>query len=313
MTKNIIQALDVKSIYELPALFFKERLDERVLEFFNIKKSKKPNLNSWKAITDRQKTYSVNTIDIAIVGKYVELKDAYKSLAEALFHSGIYKNIKVNIKWLDSANLKQLKKNIKNLDGIIVPGGFGRRGIKGKIFSIKFARERNIPFLGICFGMQLAVIETAKNLLKINNASSSEFNEKNSKNVIGLMTEWFKDGKTHKRDKNFDYGGTMRLGVYTCKIKNGSKARKIYTKSLVRERHRHRYEMNIKYEKTFAKAGLIITGVSPDGKLPEIIELEKHPWFLGVQFHPELLSRPLKPHPIFNSFLQACKKKYNYE
>ena len=174
------------------------------------------------------------------------------------------------------------------------------------MYSITYARKNNIPYLGICFGMQLAVIEIAKSVLKISNASSSEFNKKKSKNVIGLLTEWFKNGRYQKRDKNFDYGGTMRLGTYSCTIKRNSKAYKIYMKTIIKERHRHRYEMNIKYEKEFCKAGLVISGKSPDGKLPEIVELKNHPWFLGVQFHPELLSRPLRPHPVFNSFVEAC-------
>ena len=304
-TKNIIQALDVNSIYEIPSLFFKEKLDNRVLDCLSIKNSKLPNLQNWISIIEKQKSLSKN-IEIGIVGKYIELKDAYKSLIEALIHSGINKSTKIKINWIDAYNLIKLKKNIKRLDGIIVPGGFGVRGIQGKMYSIKYARENNIPYLGICFGMQLAVIEIAKSLLKIDNASSSEFNKKKSKNVIGLLTEWFKDGKYQKRDKNFDYGGTMRLGTYSCVIKKNSKANQIYSKTLIRERHRHRYEMNIEHEKEFSNVGLIISGKSPDGKLPEIVELKNHPWFVGVQFHPELLSRPLNPHPIFNSFIEAC-------
>ncbi len=306
-TRNIIQALDVKSIYEIPSLFFKEKLDARVLQSLGIKNPKQPNLKNWNNITKKQ-SFLKNNVEIGIVGKYIELKDAYKSLVEALIHSGIKNNTKIKIYWIDAGNLKNLKKNIKKLKGIIVPGGFGSRGIKGKLYSIKHARENNIPFLGICFGMQLAVIEVAKSLLKINNASSSEFNKKNSKNIIGLLTEWFKGSISYKRDKYSDYGGTMRLGTYSCKIKKSSKAFNIYSKTFIRERHRHRYEMNIKFEKLFLKKGLLISGKSPDGKLPEIIELQGHPWFIGVQFHPELLSRPLKPHPLFNSFIKECLK-----
>ena len=307
-TKNIIQALDVDSIYEIPSLFFKEKLDERVLYTLNIKNSKQPDLTNWNNIIKRKKNFK-KSVEIGIVGKYIELKDAYKSLVEALIHSGIKNNTNIKINWLDSANIIILKKNLKKLDGIIVPGGFGSRGIQGKLYSIKYAREKNIPFLGICFGMQLAVIEVAKNLLKINNASSSEFNKKNSKNIIGLMTEWFKGGVSYKRDKDSDYGGTMRLGTYPCLIQKKSKAFNIYSKTFIRERHRHRYEMNIKFEKNFLKKGLIISGKSPDGKLPEIVELKGHRWFIGVQFHPELLSRPLNPHPIFNSFIKESQKK----
>ena len=307
---NIIQAIDAKSIYEIPLLFYKEKLDQRVFDCLNINNTKSPNLENWIRITEKQKSLS-NNVEIGIVGKYVELKDAYKSLVEAIVHSGIHKKIKTVIKWIDSSNMINLKKDLKKLDGIIVPGGFGTRGINGKLFSIRYSRENNIPYLGICFGMQLAVIEIAKSLLKIKNASSSEFNNKNSENVIGLLTEWFKDGTYQKRHKNFDYGGTMRLGTYSCSIKGKSRAKKIYGKSIIRERHRHRYEMNIKFEKKFSKVGLIISGKSPDGKLPEIIELKDHNWFMGVQFHPELLSRPLNPHPLFNSFIEACiiKKK----
>ncbi|MBF97035.1 MAG: CTP synthetase [Pelagibacterales bacterium] len=305
--KNIIQALNVNSIYEIPSLFFKQKLDDRVLECLRISNSKLPNLKNWINIIEKQKSLN-KSINVGIVGKYIELKDAYKSLVEALIHSGIAKSTKININWIDASDLVKLKKKILNLNGIIVPGGFGTRAIQGKMYSIKYARENHIPFLGICFGMQLAVIDIAKNLLKIKNASSSEFNKNKSKNVIGLLTEWFKDGKSQKRDKNFDYGGTMRLGTYSCKIKKKSMAYKIYLKNVVRERHRHRYEMNIKYERAFQEVGLEISGKSPDGKLPEIIELKNHPWFLGVQFHPELLSRPLNPHPIFNSFIKACIK-----
>ncbi len=307
-TKNIIQAVDVDSIYEIPSLFFKEKLDERVLYTLNIKNSKQPNLNNWNNIIKRKKNFK-KSVEIGIVGKYIELKDAYKSLVEALIHSGIKNNTHIKINWIDSANIIALKKNLKKLEGIIVPGGFGSRGTQGKLYSIKYAREKNIPFLGICFGMQLAVIEVAKNLLKINNASSSEFNKKNSKNIIGLMTEWFKGGVSYKRDKGSDYGGTMRLGAYPCLIQKKTKAFSIYSKTFIRERHRHRYEMNIKFEKNFFKKGLVISGKSPDGKLPEIVELMGHRWFLGVQFHPELLSRPLKPHPIFNSFIKESQKK----
>ena len=307
-TRNIIQALDVNSIYEIPSLFFKEKLDIRVLQSFGIKNPKKPNLINWNNITKKQNILKRN-VEIGIVGKYIELKDAYKSLVEALIHSGIKNNTKIKINWIDAGKLNNLKKKIEKLEGIIVPGGFGSRGIQGKLYSIKYARENNIPFLGICFGMQLAVIEAAKSLLKINNASSSEFNKKNSKNIIGLLTEWNKGSVFYKRDKGSDYGGTMRLGTYSCKIKKKSKAFNIYSKTIIRERHRHRYEMNIKFEKLFLKKGLLISGKSPDGKLPEIVELEGHPWFIGVQFHPELLSRPLKPHPLFNSFIKECLKK----
>ena len=305
-SKNIIQAIDVDSIYKLPVLFFKEKLDERVLSYFHIKNVKKPNLSNWENVIQKELLYS-DTIEIGIIGKYVGLRDAYKSLIEALNHSGLANNFKIKITWLDSSEKKKLDVKLKRLDGILVPGGFGKRGIEGKIYSIKFARENKVPFLGICFGMQLAVIEFAKNVINIPNASSSEFNSQRGNNIIGLMTEWVKNGKMQNLKKDFDYGGTMRLGAYKCEIAENTLAKKIYKKKIISERHRHRYEMNINYEKKFKEHGLIISGKSPDKKLPEIIEIKKHPWFVGVQFHPELISRPLKSHPLFNSFINASK------
>ena len=309
--KNIIQAIDVNNIYELPLVLNKENLDERVLHNLDIKKYKKANLKNWKKISYLQKNPK-NSVNIGIIGKYIELKDAYKSLTEALSHSGIHSSIKINITWINAEKSINVKSIFQKLNGILVPGGFGKRGILGKINSIKYARENNIPFLGICFGMQLAVIEYAKNVVNIENASSSEFNINNSENIIGLMTEWKKDGKYEKRSINTDYGGSMRLGSYKCFLQNKSLIRRIYNKNIIEERHRHRYEMNIKYEPLFKKNGMIISGKSPDGMLPEIVELPKHNWFLGVQFHPELSSQPLQPHPIFNSFINASldNKKY---
>ena len=309
-SKNIIQAIDVNSIYALPVLFHKEKLDERVLSILAQKVSKKPNLKKWEDVLDRQKKSS-KYVEIGIIGKYVELKDAYKSLIEALNHSGLEYTHKVKINWIDAAEKEKLDKKLNKLNGILVPGGFGKRGVEGKIYSIRYARQNNIPYLGICFGMQLAVIEFAKNVLNIKHASSSEFTINKSENIIGLMTEWIKDGKKLNVSKNFDYGGTMRLGAYKCEIINNTLAKKIYKKKLISERHRHRYEMNINYEKKFKKNGFIISGKSPDKRLPEIVELKNHPWFLGVQFHPELISRPLKPHPIFNSFIKASISEKN--
>ncbi len=307
-SNNIIQAIDVESIYELPVLFHKEKLDRRVLNKLKIKARYSPDLSKWKNVIEKRKLLS-DSIEIGIIGKYIKLKDAYKSLIEAIGHSALKNKIKVKINWVDSEDNKDMVTKLSCLHGILVPGGFGKRGVDGKIFAIKYARENNIPFLGICFGMQLAVIEIARNLLKINNISSSEFNEKNKENIIGLMTEWKKEGSKQKRDENSLVGGTMRLGSYLCDIKKNSLASKIYAKKSISERHRHRYEMNIDYEKRLQRKGLIISGKSPDGKLPEIIELENHPWFLGVQYHPELKSSPLKPHPLFNSFIKACKDK----
>ncbi len=302
--KNIIQAMDVKSIYDLPLVLNKEGLDKRVLDSLKLKTKNEADLDHWKKISfiNENPKFSVN---IGIIGKYIQLKDAYKSLTEALSHSGIKNSAKVNIKWIDSQSSFISKNSLSKLNGILVPGGFGRRGILGKMNSIKYARKNKIPFLGICFGMQLAIIEYAKNIIGIKNASSSEFNIKKSENIIGLMTEWMKDGKQIKRSLNSDYGGSMRLGSYKCVLKNNTLIKKIYNKNTIEERHRHRYEMNIKYEDILKNNGLIISGKSPDGMLPEIIELPAHPWFLGVQFHPELASQPLKPHPIFNSFIAA--------
>ena len=235
------------------------------------------------------------------------MKDAYKSLDEALTHGGISNNIRVNLKRIESDNLKlsEVKNKLKNVSGILIPGGFGKRGTEGKIAAINFARKNKIPFLGICFGMQMAVIEFARNKLNIKKATSSEFGSSNA-SVVGLMHEWVKEGKLIKgTDKNL--GGTMRLGSYEARLKDNSLISKIYKTQIINERHRHRYEVNINFKENFEKKGMIFSGLSPDKKLPEIIELENHPWFIGVQFHPEFKSRPLLPHPLFSSFIKAAK------
>ena len=306
--KNVIQTIDVKTIYEAPISFNNEKLDTQVLKYFKIKSKKSVNLNPWKKITK----IVLNTkkiVNIAIIGKYVNLKDAYKSLDEALTHGGITNNIKVKLIRIESDNLKaiEVKDKLKNVSGILIPGGFGKRGTEGKISAIKYARKNNIPFLGICFGMQMAVIEFARNKLKIKNASSSEFGSSKA-SVVGLMTEWIKDGKKIKgTDK--DLGGTMRLGSYEARLKDNSLIKSIYQSKSINERHRHRYEVNINYKLDFEKNGMMFSGLSPNGKLPEIIELKNHPWFIGVQFHPEFKSRPLSPHPLFSSFIKAAKKQ----
>ena len=310
---KIIQAIDVKSIYELPKHFQKEGLDKQILNLLSLSTLKKADLTKWEKIVFKQKNLTAK-VNIGIIGKYTKLKDAYKSLTEALHHSGINKNVQVIIDWVDASEKNFNIKKLKNLDGILVPGGFGKRGIEGKIRAITYARKNFIPFFGICFGMQLAVIEVARNLLNIKNASSSEFTSKKSVNIIGLLKEWDKKGIKVKRNASSEMGGTMRLGSYLCHLTKDSLAKKIYKKAIIKERHRHRYEMNIKYENKLSKKGLVISGKSPDGKLPEIIEIKKHPWFIGVQFHPELISRPLKPHPLFNSFINASieyKEKKN--
>ena len=303
---NVIETVDVKTIYEAPISFSKEKLDIQVLDYFKLKSKKPVNLSPWKKITKiiLQKKKQVN---IAIIGKYVELKDAYKSLDEALTHGGINNNVKVKLIRIDSEKLKvsEIKSKLKDISGILIPGGFGKRGTDGKIEAIKYARNNKIPFLGICYGMQMAIIEFARNKLNLKKATSSEFDKKGLP-IIGLINEWSKDGKTIKgTDKNL--GGTMRLGSYDAKLKKNSMIQKIYGKNLIKERHRHRYEVNIAFKEKFEKNGMSFSGLSPDGKLPEIIELKNHPWFIGVQFHPEFKSRPLAPHPLFSSFIKASK------
>ena len=306
-SKDVIQALDVNNIYSVPIVYHKEKLDLQVLKHFSIK-PKNINLIKWKNIV--KAAYNVkSTIVVGIVGKYTDLPDAYKSLYEALVHGALANNIGINIKWINSEILENnnINKELKGIDSIIVPGGFGERGIEGKINAIKYARKNKIPFLGICLGLQLSVIEFSRNVLKLKDANSSEFANTDN-NVIGLLTEWLREGKKEIRSKKSDVGGTMRLGAYPCKIEKNTLAYKIYKSANIKERHRHRYEVNAEYEKILSLKGLIFSGKSPDGSLPEIIELKAHPWFLGVQFHPELKSRPFKPHPIFKSFIEATKK-----
>ena len=304
--ENVIETVDVRTIYEAPISFHKEKLDDRVLSYFNIKSKKIPNLTKWKNITTKVLNTTKN-VNIGIVGKYVNLKDAYKSLDEALTHGGIANNLKVNLSRIDSEHLKSqnLKSALKDVSGILIPGGFGKRGSEGKIAAIKYARLNNIPFFGICFGMQMAIIEAARNLLNIKNASSSEFGN-NCTPVVGLLEEWQK-GKERFKGSEKDLGGTMRLGLYEAILKRNSLISKIYSMKKIKERHRHRYEVNIKYKDEFEKKGLIFSALSPDGLLPEIIELKNHPWFIGVQFHPEFKSRPFTPHPLFSSFVKATE------
>ena len=307
--KNVIETVDVKTIYEAPISFANEKLDIQVLNYFKIKSKKSCNLTPWRKI-NKIILKTKKEVNIAIIGKYVELKDAYKSLDEALTHGGIANNIKVKLVRIDSEKLKasEIKAKLKNISGILIPGGFGKRGTSGKIEAIRYARVNKIPFLGICYGMQMAIIEFARNKLKIRNATSSEFDKKGI-SIVGLMNEWDKDGKKVKgTDK--DLGGTMRLGSYDAKLKENSLIRKIYKSKTIKERHRHRYEVNISYKDNFEKNGLIFSGLSPDNMLPEIIELKNHPWFIGVQFHPEFKSRPFNPHPLFTSFIKAAKKRY---
>tara|TARA_Y100000590_G_scaffold198248_1_gene225154 strand:+ start:398 stop:2023 length:1626 start_codon:yes stop_codon:yes gene_type:complete len=305
--ENVIETIDVKTIYEAPISFHKQKLDDRVLSYFKVKSKKSPNLSKWKNITLKVLNPKKD-VNIGIIGKYVNLKDAYKSLDEALIHGGISNNLKVNLKRIDSENLKpeNIKPLLKDVTGVLIPGGFGKRGSEGKIAAIKYARLNNIPFFGICFGMQMAVIEAARNLLNIKNASTSEFGN-NCTPVVGLLEEWQK-GKKRIKGSEKNLGGTMRLGLYDAILKNNSLISKIYSGKKIKERHRHRYEVNIKYKDDFEKKGLIFSALSPDGLLPEIIELKDHPWFVGVQFHPEFKSRPFTPHPLFSSFVKAAEK-----
>ena len=306
--KSVIQATDVKTIYEIPKIYMQNGFDTEVLASMNIKRPKKINLRKWNKVVN-----SLNNpkgqVNIGVIGKYVDLKDAYKSLSEALTHGGIANDTNVKIHWIDSEKIKT-KKDIsllKSMSGILIPGGFGKRGSEGKILAINYARVNKIPFFGICFGMQLAVIEAARNLAKIDNANSSELT--NTKNpVVGLMTEWEKNNKKFQRDSNSDYGGTMRLGSYPAILSKNSLSYKIYKTKNINERHRHRYEVNINYKEKLEKIGMNFAGISPDGLLPEIIEIKNHPWFVGVQFHPELKSRPFNPHPLFSSFINASIK-----
>jgi CTP synthase len=302
---SVIQAPDVDTIYTTPKVYMQNGFDNQVLASMNIKRVPKINLRKWNKVVN-----SINNpkseVNIAVVGKYIGLKDAYKSLTEALTHGGIANKVKVNIHWLDSEAIKNKNdlRGLKKMNGILVPGGFGKRGVEGKILAINYARINKIPYFGICFGMQLAVIETARNQAGVKGASSSEFSKRKN-SVIGLMTEWEKDQKKFTRDDQSDYGGTMRLGSYPAILKSNSLVRSIYKSKNIQERHRHRYEVNISYKSNLEKFGLKFTGLSPDGLLTEAVELEGHPWFIGVQFHPELKSRPFSPHPLFASFVKA--------
>ncbi len=308
---SVILARDVKSIYEVPLAYNKEKLDEEVCNHFKLNYIK-PDLKKWHKIT--KAIYNPEgEVNIAIVGKYTSLQDSYKSLNEALIHGGIANKVKVKLKWLDSEIFETNNKYsylhyLEDISAILVPGGFGKRGSEGKINVIKYAREENIPYFGICFGMQMAVLEAARNLLGIKDANSSEFGPCQNA-VIGLMTEWKAMDKTFKRSLKDNVGGTMRLGSYPCNLSNDSMVKKLYNKNKIEERHRHRYEVNISLKNDLEKVGLFISGLSPDGMLPEIIERRDHLWFVGVQFHPELKSKPFDPHPLFKSFVAAANKK----
>ena len=309
--ETVIEALDSSSIYDVPIAYHKQGLDYQVCKHFQLDLSKKPDLSRWIKINKIQNS-SEGNINIGVVGKYTSMIDAYKSLIEAINHGGLANKVKVTIKWIDSELIERENTDVKNIfkdiNGIIVPGGFGKRGSEGKINAIKFARLNNIPFFGICFGMQMAVLEFARNVLKLDNATSSEFG-KNHLSLIGLLTEWQTKTGLEKRNKNSNLGGTMRLGAYDCKLIENSFVKSIYKKNTISERHRHRYEVNNKFNLEFKNNGLTFSGMSPNNLLPEILEISSHPWFIGVQFHPELKSKPFDPHPLFSSFINASLKQ----
>jgi CTP synthase len=302
----VIQALDVAHIYEVPAAYHKEGLDDEVLAALGILDAPSPDLARWEQITDAIKNHE-GEVTIAIVGKYTGLKDAYKSLVEALHHGGIANTVKVNLEWIESETLEDGNpfQRLEWVDGILVPGGFGKRGSEGMITAASFAREHHVPFFGICFGMQLAIVEAARNLAGVEHASSTEFGPTPDP-VVGLMTEWVRGNALERRDAGGDLGGTMRLGAYPAILDKGSKIAGIYGANEISERHRHRYEININYRDRLQQHGLRFAGMSPDGVLPETIEYVDHPWFIGVQYHPELKSRPFAPHPLFASFIAAA-------
>ena len=304
--EHVIQSVDVKSIYEVPIKYDEEKLDKKILNIFGLKEKNKANLKIWKNIVSKIKTKR-KKLSIAIVGKYVDFKDAYKSLDEALIHGSLDNNVDLSTEWVDSTkiNKKNVSKVLKNYSAILIPGGFGSRGTEGKIEAIAYARKYKVPFFGICFGMQMAIIESARNMLGIKKATSSEFG-KSGTHVVGLMSEWVK-GKTIQKGSKKDLGGTMRLGSYKAKLKKNTLISKIYKSRTISERHRHRYEVNKNLKSRLEKKGLVFSGLSPDGSLPETIELTNHPWFIGVQFHPEFKSRPFAPHPLFSSFIKAAK------
>ncbi|MBQ8661706.1 MAG: CTP synthase, partial [Alphaproteobacteria bacterium] len=308
--ENVIAALDVSSIYQVPLSYAAEGMGRQVCKHFGIHLEHEPDLSKWQNIVDTLR-HPEGEVRVAVVGKYTQLLEAYKSLNEALTHGGIANRYKVKIKWIDSESLEKsdnLDEQLGDVSAILVPGGFGKRGTEGKILAIRYARENKIPFLGICFGMQMAVIETMRNVAGIKNAGTTEF-EPNCEPVVGLMTEWDKEGAKEIRSKDGDLGGTMRLGAYPCVLSPNSFACKAYGSDKISERHRHRYEVNMKYEQALRMAGMNISGKSPDGKLPEIVEIPDHPWFVGVQFHPELKSKPFAPAPLFVAFIKAAIDK----
>ena len=305
----VISAPDASSIYEVPLMYHREGLDMEICRHFDLPLNE-PDLSVWHDIIHRMNNPE-GIVNVAVVGKYTSLIDSYKSLAEALTHGGLDNNVKVKMNWIDSEVFEGENADFSSLtsaDAVLVPGGFGQRGSEGKINAIKFARENNVPFLGICFGMQMAVIEAARNLANHSDAGSTEFGPSENP-VVGLMTEWTSGNSQVVRDETSDLGGTMRLGAYDCLLKAGSQVMQLYSTPQISERHRHRYEVNIAWREELESQGLIFSGLSPDGSLPEIVERSDHPFFIGVQFHPELKSRPFDPHPLFRGFINAALKR----
>ncbi|MFM2044831.1 MAG: synthase [Pseudomonadota bacterium] len=304
--ERVIAALDVDTIYQVPISYHEQGFDIQVLKAFGMSAEGKPDLSRWEEIVRRVRQPE-GEVTIAVVGKYTSLLDAYKSLGEALTHGGIANNVKVKLDWIDAEIFEsgEAIHRLEDVDGILVPGGFGERGTEGKIKAAQFAREHKIPYFGICFGMQMAVIEATRHLAGLEHAGSSEFGHPDPA-VVGLMTEWVKGNQLEKRAAGGDLGGTMRLGAYACHLLPGTKVRDIYGMDIIEERHRHRYEVNIEYKEKLEAVGMRFAGLSPDGILPEIVELPDHPWFIGVQFHPELKSKPFEPHPLFTSFIRAA-------
>jgi CTP synthase len=306
----VIPALDAQSIYSVPLQYHGEGLDNEVLRHFGLS-SPAPDLARWTDIVDRHQNPE-GEVTIGVVGKYVGLQDAYKSLNEALVHGGMANRVKVHIRWIDAEIFEkddaEIAAHLEPMHGILVPGGFGERGTEGKIASVRFARERGVPFFGICLGMQMACIEGARNLAGIAGASSSEFGS-TEEPVVGIITEWMTPEGLETRAAGGDLGGTMRLGAYEAQLSGNSHVAQIYGTPTISERHRHRYEVNGAYRAPLEEVGLVFSGMSPDGLLPEIVERPDHPWFIGVQFHPELKSRPFEPHPLFKGFIAAAVKQ----
>ncbi len=303
----VIEARDAANIYDVPRAYHAAGLDAQVLAAFGIEPAPKPDMSRWNAVTQRINNPE-GEVTIAVVGKYTEMKDAYKSLIEALAHGGLANLVKVNLDWIESEIFESddPAARLEHVHGILVPGGFGQRGAEGKILAARFARERGVPYFGICFGMQMAVIEAARALAGVDKANSTEFGPCDEP-VVGLMTEWLRGNALEKRRADGDLGGTMRLGAFPALLKSGSRIAEIYGATEISERHRHRYEVNFTYRERLEAKGLVFAGTSPDGLLPETVEIPEHPWFIGVQYHPELKSRPFEPHPLFASFIAAAK------